>query len=93
MPSKMSYQLLIGSIMTCPLLCVLGIFVRFRVAISGTRSSRHERRSSAGCFRSRVLIRARRQRTRRAKHQNRYQLDSMPFHILNYHSLDYKVVL
>ena len=42
MPSKMSYQLLIGSsIMTCPLLCVLCIFVRFRVTIDGTRISRH----------------------------------------------------
>ena len=67
MPSKMSYQLLIG-----PLLCVLGIFVRFRVTIGGTRISRDECNSVAGCFNSRVLIRARRQRTRRAKHQNRY---------------------
>ena len=51
------------------------IFVRFRVTIDGTRSSRHQRDRSAGCFRSRVLIRARRQRTRRAKHHNCYQLD------------------
>ena len=51
---------------------------------SGTRISRHERASSAGCFRRRVLIRACRQTQRRAEHQNRYQLDSMFFKILNF---------
>jgi len=79
MPSKMTYQLLI---------LLIGrshIFLRLRVTIDSTRISRQERPSSAGCFRRRALIRARRQKTKRAKHRNCDQLDSIFSQIVNFH--------
>jgi hypothetical protein len=75
MPPKMIYPpVLVG------LVGVSDIFVRFRVTIGSTRVGRNEIDSWAVSFRRRVLIRARHQRTRRAKYHNRYQMNSMFFH-------------